>query len=163
MIEYRDIQKNWIFHPYNEWTLQHISEILRTSIVSKRDGQTLPFKKNKECNDLSKIKFRNFTDKEVPVEQWLKDSNTDGFIVIHNGEICYEAYFHNMRPYTRHQMFSVTKSFIGTIATIYMVENKLDVDKNVTEYVPELKGTAYNGVKVRDVLNMTVSLNVDIT
>lgn len=157
--KFSNININWIFHPYNIWSYQHISEILKTTIISKRNTNPIILKYSKTQLPLEKIYFTEYNGKKTNVSKWLNESNTDGFIVLKNGEIIYEKYFNNMKQYTKHQMFSVTKSFIGTLATVYSLENKIDNDKYVTFYIPELKKTAYRDVKVKDIMNMNVGIN----
>ncbi len=53
---------------------------------------------------------------------------------------------------------SVTKSFFGTIAAMLVAEGKLDANALVTQYVPELKDSAFGDATVRQVLDMTTGL-----
>lgn len=53
---------------------------------------------------------------------------------------------------------SLTKSFTGTLASILVAEGKIDPDKLVSYYVPELKKSAFGDATVRQVMDMTTSL-----
>ena len=97
------------------------------------------------------------------VAQWLTDAYTDGFIVLHDGAIVYERYLNGQTPSSPHLMFSVTKSFTGTLALMLMEEGKLDANRTIASYVPELAGTAFADATVQQLLNMTNSIEFDET
>jgi CubicO group peptidase (beta-lactamase class C family) len=59
-----------------------------------------------------------------------------------------------MRPTDRHLTFSVTKAFVGMAVAILEDRGQVRVDRDVAEYVPDLKGTAWETTPVRDVLEM---------
>jgi CubicO group peptidase (beta-lactamase class C family) len=56
-------------------------------------------------------------------------------------------------------MMSVTKSFTGLVAEMLIAEGKLDETKQVTDYVPELKGSAYDGATLRNLMNMEIGID----
>jgi hypothetical protein len=51
---------------------------------------------------------------------------------------------------------SVSKSLMGTLAGILVGRGALDTGKLVTDYVPEMKSTVYEGATVRNLLDMSV-------
>jgi hypothetical protein len=88
---------------------------------------------------------------------------TDGIIVLHRGRVVYERYFGVTTPETQHIAFSVTKSFVGTLAEMLIAEGRLDPDALVTRYVPELDGSGFGDATVRQVMDMTTGLDFDET
>jgi CubicO group peptidase (beta-lactamase class C family) len=52
---------------------------------------------------------------------------------------------------------SVTKSVVGVLAGIVVEEGRLNLEALVTSYVPEVKGTIWEGATVRNVLDMSVA------
>lgn len=58
-------------------------------------------------------------------------------------------------------MFSVTKSFTGTLLLMLMEQGRIDASKAVVEYLPELRDTAFADATVQQVLNMTNSIAYD--
>ena len=56
---------------------------------------------------------------------------------------------------------SMTKSVTGLIAGILVEQGKLDVDALVSKYVPEVKGTTYETVTVRQCLDMRSGVKYD--
>jgi CubicO group peptidase (beta-lactamase class C family) len=93
----------------------------------------------------------------------LAANYTDGIVVLHKGRIVYERYFGVTTADTQHIAFSVTKSFVGTLAAILVAEGKLDPDKLVTDYVPELAGSGFGSATVRHVMDMTTAIAFDET
>jgi hypothetical protein len=55
-----------------------------------------------------------------------------------------------------HSAFSVTKSFVGTLAAMLAAEGVIDPAAPVTRYLPEMKNTAYGDATVRQVMDMTI-------
>jgi len=82
----------------------------------------------------------------------------NGFIMLHQGRIVYEAY-PGMRPYEKHSLMSVTKAFVALVVRQLYEEGALDVDAPLETYLPELQGSGWEGVSVRDVLDMTSGID----
>jgi len=96
--------------------------------------------------------------------KYLDDSFTQGFLVIQDDTIVYENYWRGMEEGTRHISWSMAKSVISALLGIAQAEGKMgSVEKPVDEYLPEMKGTGYEGVSVKDVLQMSsgVKFNED--
>jgi len=91
--------------------------------------------------------------RDITLDQLLSDGPFDAFLVVHRGRIVYERY-PRMRPDDKHLMFSVTKALIGTAVAILEDRGELSVDRPVGALIAELKGTAWEKVSVRDVLEM---------
>ncbi len=73
-------------------------------------------------------------------------------IVLKDGKIAFETYQRGNTPETRWMSMSVAKSITSTLAAIAIKEGKLPgLDAAVTDSVPALKGSAYEGVTLRDV------------
>jgi CubicO group peptidase (beta-lactamase class C family) len=88
----------------------------------------------------------------------LAANYTDGIVVLHKGWIVYERYFGVTTADSQHIAYSVTKSFIGTIAASLVAEGKLDPEKPVTAYVPELAASGFADATVRQVMDMTTAI-----
>ncbi len=55
-------------------------------------------------------------------------------------------------------LFSVTKSVAATLTGIVADQGRLDPDGPITDYVPEVAGSAYGDATVRHLLDMTVGI-----
>ncbi len=84
---------------------------------------------------------------------------TDAIIVLHRGAVVYERYFGVTRPDSRHIVFSVTKSFVGTLAEMLIAEGRLDPAAPIAALVPELASSGFADATVRQVLDMTTALD----
>ena len=91
-------------------------------------------------------------------EQSLAANFTDGIIVLHRGRVVYERYFGVLDARTQHLAFSVTKSFVATIAGILAAEGALDDRAPVATYLPELKHSGFADATIQQLLDMTTGL-----
>jgi CubicO group peptidase (beta-lactamase class C family) len=88
------------------------------------------------------------------------DANyTDGIVVLHRGRIVYERYAGALTAERPHIAFSVTKSFVATLAGILIAEGRLDERAMVSRYLPELQGSAFGDATIRQLLDMTTGLD----
>lgn len=95
---------------------------------------------------------------EMTWETSLEENYTDGILILHQGKVVYERYLGAMNVSAKHAAMSVTKSFTGTLASILVAEGTLNPEAMVTEYVPELKESAFGDATVRQVMDMTTAL-----
>lgn len=79
--------------------------------------------------------------------------------VIHKGKLVFEEYV-GIRDWDNHIWASATKIIVGTLAHIMNQEGLIVLENTVTSYLPELKGTAWEGVKVADVLHQRSGLDI---
>ncbi len=84
---------------------------------------------------------------------------TDAIIVLHRGAVVYERYFGVTKPDSRHIVFSVTKSFVGTLAEMLIAEGRLDPAAPIAELLPELGRSGFADATLRQVLDMTTALD----
>ncbi len=78
-----------------------------------------------------------------------------GMIVLKDGAVVHETYRRGNRPDTRWMSMSVVKSITSTLVGAAIAEGHIGgLDDMVTDYVPALAGSAYEGVSVGDILSM---------
>ncbi len=80
-------------------------------------------------------------------------STTMGIVIVHRGEIVFERY-PRMQPYEKPIWWSVTKVLPATLVAILEHRGLVDSTQPVDRYVPALKGSDFEGVTVRNVLDM---------
>ncbi|MDC3411617.1 beta-lactamase family protein [Gammaproteobacteria bacterium] len=86
----------------------------------------------------------------------LEHYKTDGLIVLHNGNLLYENYWNNNSANSKHIAFSVTKSFVSALVGIALDEGLIDnIEDPITKYLPDFNGTGYEGVRIKDILQMS--------
>ena len=106
---------NWQDPPFNRWAFQHIRELIPTARISRGDGP--PAALRPAGRDVSGLRFRS-GDRELTVAGMLAETWTDGFLVLHRGQIVTEQYFNGMRPDTPHLLMSVSKSVVSAVAGV---------------------------------------------
>lgn len=141
--------------PNNRWTLQHLREFVPTRNVAS-GKHVSEFKR--QPMDLSALQVSFPGGRKVNVVEWLEAAYTDGFVVLHRGEIVFERYYNNQLPSTQHLMYSVTKSFTGTMMLMLMEQGLVDGSKLVKYYVPELAESAFSDATIEQILDMTNSI-----
>ena len=83
-------------------------------------------------------------------------------LIAHKGKIVYEAY-PGMNQDDHHIWMSAAKTTVGLIFALLEAEGKVDVQKQVVDYVPELKGTNWDGITILNALNMSLGLELEET
>ncbi|SDF12636.1 serine hydrolase domain-containing protein [Limimaricola pyoseonensis] len=87
-----------------------------------------------------------------------------GLIVLKDGAVVHETYRHGNRPDTRWMSMSVAKSVTSTLLGAAIAEGHVGgLDDMVTDHVPALAGSAYDGVTVGDILLMASGVAWDET
>lgn len=87
-----------------------------------------------------------------------------GLLVLKDGKIVFEHYDFGFTPDVRWMSMSVAKSFVSTLVGAAIKDGYIDsVEEPVTRYLPQLVGSGYEGVKVRDVLMMASGVKWDET
>ncbi|MEH2512133.1 CubicO group peptidase (beta-lactamase class C family) [Nitrobacteraceae bacterium AZCC 1564] len=142
--------------PFTRWSFSHIRELIPTANVSRGEIATAPLPRAERA--LSNVPITTLDGKSITFNDALALTYTDGILVLHRGQIVFEKYFGEGSPQRPHIAFSVTKSFVGTLAAMLAAEGKLDPASPVTKYVPELKYSAYGDATVRQVMDMTIGV-----
>ena len=87
-----------------------------------------------------------------------------GLLLIKDGTIAYEHYDFGFTPTSRWMSMSLAKSFVSTLVGAAIKDGFIgSVTDPVTKYLPQLAGSAYDKVSVRDVLMMSSGVKWDET
>ncbi|ODT89922.1 serine hydrolase [Phenylobacterium sp. SCN 70-31] len=100
------------------------------------------------------------------VASFMAAQDVSGLLVLQDGRIVLERYGLGRGPDDRWTSFSVAKSVTSILMGAAIADGRVaGLDAEVTEYVPEMKGSGYDGVTVRQLLTMTsgVRWNEDYT
>lgn len=104
--------------------------------------------------------------KQHSLEDLLARTNTAGFLVIKDGRIVMERYFGGANDTSTFTSWSVGKSFTSTLIGLAIADGKIaSVNDPVTKYLPELKGSGYDGAPIKAILQMSsgVKFNEEYT
>jgi CubicO group peptidase (beta-lactamase class C family) len=145
--------------PKLRWAYSNIRRLLPTTSVSRGDGpvSVLP---RADRDDIDALVFQPMNGGATMSWAQSLDANyTDGIVVLHRGRIVYERYFGALAEQRPHIAWSVTKSFVGTIAAMLVHQGRLDPQAPVSEHLPELAGSGLGNALLRQVLDMTSSIH----
>lgn len=146
----------WDMPPWNRWAFQHVREIVPTAEVWRGEGPVRELPRAE--TDLDQLPVSDSTGTPTTLSGLLDETYTDGFIVLKDGKIAYERYFNGMTARTPHLSQSVAKSVTGTVFGVLAGRGVVDPAKLVTDYLPELAATGWNGATVQHVLDMTTGV-----
>jgi CubicO group peptidase (beta-lactamase class C family) len=95
---------------------------------------------------------------------YLATNRVAGMLVLKDGQIAFEDYELGIGPDTRWISFSMAKSIASTLVGVALTDGSIaSLDDPVVRYVPQLKGSAYDGVSVRQLLTMSSGVRWDET
>jgi CubicO group peptidase (beta-lactamase class C family) len=90
------------------------------------------------------------------LDDFLAHNHVTGLIVVQDGEVLLERYTSPNTPSTRWVSYSVAKSVVSLLLGAAIQDGYIGgVDDRVTDYIPMLEGSAYDGARIRDVLQMS--------
>lgn len=90
------------------------------------------------------------------IDAYMQAYRVSGLLVLKDGRIVLEKYALGRKPADRWTSFSVAKSVTSTLVGAAIQDGKIrSINDPITQYVPELKGSAYEGVTVRQMLMMS--------
>ena len=90
------------------------------------------------------------------VDAYMAAYRVSGVLVLKDGKVLLEKYALGRKPTERWTSFSVAKSVTSTLVGAAIQDGHIkSINDPVTRYIPELKGSAYEGVTVRQMLMMS--------
>lgn len=90
------------------------------------------------------------------MQQFLEDSSTTALVVIKDKDITFEDYYQGTQALDQRISWSMAKSFLSAIFGVAVEEGHIkDLNAPVTDYVPSLVGSGYDGVSIKNVLQMS--------
>jgi CubicO group peptidase (beta-lactamase class C family) len=138
-------------------SFRRMDEIYPNRVIHA-DSTATPLSRNVENADV----LINWLDAEKPVSEWLRESDSTGLMVLHNGEVVHEAYFLEADVETRHTSWSVGKSYVATLIAIAMREGHISsLDQTAEMFAPQFGGTDYGETTLRHLLMMSAGVNFD--
>ena len=135
----------------SHWVYTHVSEVFPSAVV-RRGGAIvdLPVELKSE---IGALKLKNADGSEQTLDQLVNNGAVDGCLVVHAGKIVYEKY-PTIQPDDLHIIMSVTKAVVLAALAILEDQGKIDLEKPVENFLPELKGSDWAGTRLRDLVDM---------
>jgi CubicO group peptidase (beta-lactamase class C family) len=142
--------------PELRWAWSNIRQLVPTVNVWRGAGPASPLPRAEQ--DIGAVASTTMDGRPMTFAQMLEETYTDGIAVLHRGRLIYERYFGALKPHKPHIAMSVTKSFTGVLAGMLVAEGRIDPQAPVTDYVPELKASAFGDARVHEAMDMTTGL-----
>jgi len=97
-----------------------------------------------------------FEGKQINLREFLERTWTTGLVVIKDDTILHESYYRGNQASTQCISWSVGKSFVSALVGLAVSEGRIkSIHDPITDYLPELKKCGYDGVPIKDLLNMS--------
>jgi len=148
---------NWRLPPFNRWAFSRVRELIPTAAIGAAGGAARAC----EGRDLSGLSIPHAEGDSIGFDAWMAETFTDGLAVIKDGKLLSEFYPGDLDAGRPHIVFSISKSITAIVAGILAGEGLLDPDGMVTDLIPEAAGSAYGDASIRQVLDMTVSVDFE--
>ncbi len=134
-------------------TYRNIDKIFNTRTFSR--GTTVYPLPNSPM-PLTSVKYSPDGKNTYGIEEYLKRNNVAGLLIIKEGKIVLERYAQGNTETTKWTSFSVGKSITSTLVGAAVQDGTIkDIQALVTDYLPQMKGTAYEGVTIKHLLQMS--------
>jgi CubicO group peptidase (beta-lactamase class C family) len=130
----------------------HMDELFFNRPLSRGDGPVSPLPKGPEAV------------LPAAVAGWVQARSVTGLVVLQAGQVVHESYYLGTGPDDLRISWSVAKSLLSALFGIIQADGVIaSLDDPVEKYAPLLKGSAYDGVSIHDVLTMSsgVAFNED--
>jgi hypothetical protein len=135
----------------SRWVYTHVSELFPSAVI-RRGGAILDLPAQIRP-EIGALKLKNPDGSEQTLDQYINNGAVDGCVVMHAGKIVYEKY-PTIQPDDLHIIMSVTKAFALTALAILEDQGKVDLEKPIETFLPELKGSDWAGTRLRDLVDM---------
>ena len=101
-------------------------------------------------------------DSIINTQGYLDYTLTDALLVLRHDTIYFEYYANGFTAADQHISWSMSKSVISALFGIAIEEGKINsIEETVTDYLPDFAGTGYDGVRIKDVLQMSSGVGFD--
>ena len=145
--------------PQKRWAYSNIQQLVPTKSIWRGAGaaQALELKNA----GFEQLTINSLDGRSLTWPEAMEATDTDAFGVLHQGKLVHESYYAESGPHKPHLIMSCAKSFAGTLAEMMIDEGVLAGETLVPEYLPELKGTAWEDATLRQVLDMLIGMEFD--
>jgi CubicO group peptidase (beta-lactamase class C family) len=92
----------------------------------------------------------------LDIDAYMHGQRSAALMVLHNGQVRLERYGLDFDSEGRWTSFSVAKSLTSTLVGMAVRDGHIkSMDNKVSDYIAEMKGSAYDDVSIRQLLTMT--------
>lgn len=145
--------------PLMRYTFRRMTEFFPHAVIV-RSGEVARLAE-KICDEVARIHVRT-NEGDISFDTYVTHGPVNGVVVLHQGEIVYERY-PRMDADDLHLTMSVSKVFTSTLIAILEDRGLVASHEPVNAYLPETGGSGWEGVSIRDVLDMASGIDCDQT
>lgn len=92
----------------------------------------------------------------LDIDEYMAGQRSAALLVLHKGQLRLERYGLDFDASGRWTSFSVAKSFTSTLVGAALRDGHIkSMDDKVSDYIPQMKGSAYDDVSISQLLTMT--------
>lgn len=129
--------------------LSHADKVYKSEMVKRGSEISSLIRSDAQVN------IRYTYQGEKSLQDYLDRNRSTGLMIIKDGKVLVERYQYDRKPDMRFFSASVAKSVISLLVGIALDEGKIkSLDDSAIKYAPDLKGTAYANVTIRNLLRM---------
>lgn len=130
---------------------RNIDKLLPTRLVPAGDYTLKLPEKNRDFSDFHyEVEGQSFT-----LNDYLEKNEVAGLLILKDGDIHLERYGFGNTEDSRWVTYSMAKSVVSMLTGAALKDGYIrSLDDKVTDYLPHLKGSSYDDVSVRNVLQM---------
>src|ERR671918_759298 len=139
---------NWRNSPFNRWAFHHVRELIPSADIPNDPASVRAL--GPVQTDFQALRIDPDSGEALGLQEFLRETDTDGMAVVHRGRLVFEHYANGMTEETPHILMSVSKSMLGLLID----ELGIDTSRRAVDILPELKATAYRDATVRHLLDM---------
>ena len=151
--------ENWRNPPFGRWAFQHVRELVPSADIANDPDNVRQLISNPI--EMGALRIDIGRKASLSLEAFLTQTSTNGIMILHEGRIVFERYANGMTDETPHILMSVSKSMLGLLAGVLVARGALRPDGLVTDVLPEVAGTAYEGATMRHLLDMRAGIAFD--
>ncbi|CAN7715587.1 serine hydrolase domain-containing protein [Neorhizobium tomejilense] len=146
-----EARRNKTSDTFNLLTYRHLDELFDTRSVEPGPNKWALPSSTLKLPDDTPVQIEG---KETTLLAALQDLRINGIVVMRDGKIVREVHRNGGSESSRYIGFSMSKSWTSMLFGIVQEQGKIHVDDPVVKYLPDLKGTAYDKVTLRNLLTM---------
>lgn len=141
------------------YNFQNMSDIVSVSELEP-SPEPMAFPKRLDYPLIDRFQFK---DSVFQTRNYLENTLTEGLMILHQDTVVFEQYYLGLQENTTHISWSMAKSVVSTLLGIAYDEGLFQLDEPITKYLPQFKGTGYDGVPIKHILQMSsgVGFNED--
>ena len=150
---------NWREAPHSQWAFHNVDRVVPTAAIANAPDNVAAL--TSAPMSLGGFSLPLPDGSKLDLAGFLKISATDAMVVLKDGKLVYETYANGTAIHTPHIIMSATKSVLGLMVGILQARGDLDVERLVSDYVPEVAETAYRGATLRHLIDMRTGVRLD--